>query len=354
MRFTHYHFNPTVTRVLLLLLCATVCLPSPVSARDGDDWVLVERFKDQEKKAKQGDANAMYEIGRMYERGRGIEQDLPKAVAWYERAISKDQNDARAHLGVMYFEGIGVKRDLKKAGDMILPAAKGGNPTAQFYLARMYEQGEGVNRDINQAMLWYKKAADGGHYQAVARLKALNNTKLDSAPVSQLAETPEVNTPPRAVAPTPKPAKTQQIESPARALLHAVLNTKWERNGKAPAFIPSANSTCTEKPKQVINCLSGQEQRNTGDALITYITEATLFDFNNKDQFHVEYSNTVLKVEKIERPSLTDEPTAARAAPMVKLGKQSNVHKLRCEMESVDKLVCVKNNSTTQNFTRVK
>ena len=166
--------------------------------------------------------------------------------------------------------------------------------------------------------------------------------------------TAEVRTPPpRAAAATPA-AKSRQIESPARALLHTVLNTKWERNGKASAFLPSANSTCTEKPKQVINCLSGQEQRNTGDALITYITEATLSDFNNKDQFHVEYSNTVLKVEKIERPSLTDDPTPARAAPMIKLGKQCNVHQLRCEMESIDKLVCVKNNSTTQTFTRVK
>lgn len=349
MIFTHNRLTCTVASGLLLLCCTLVFSSTLVLARDGDDWVLVERFNDQEKKAKNGDANAMYEVGRMYERGRGTEQDLPKAVAWYEKAINSGQNDARAHLGVLYYEGTGVNRDVKKATELIVPAAKGGNPTAHFYLARMYEQGEGVSRDLNQAMLWYKKAADGGHYQAVAQLKALNN----NVPVSQLAEPGEVKTPTTAAKPAQRPAKPRQIDSPARALYQAVFSVKWERQGKAVSFLPSANTTCTEKPNLTLNCLSGEEKRNTGDALITYVTDATLTAFNNKDQFEVEYSNSVLKVESVERPTPGDAPAVSRA-PNVKLGKQHAVHKLQCEMESVDKLVCVKNNNTTQTFTRVK
>ncbi|MBI1422480.1 MAG: hypothetical protein GC149_03365 [Gammaproteobacteria bacterium] len=329
---------PKILRAVSLFALAA-CLYTPVlsQARDGDDWVLVERYQSQLKLAQGGNADAMYEVARMYERGRGTEPSMAKAIDWYERAMSKGQNNARAHLGVLYFEGEGVKRDVKKAIDLLSPAANAGNPTAQYYLGYIYEQGEGLHRDANQAMLWYRKAANGGNYLAVARLNSLE--RASSATTTTKRSEP-VN--------APRPA-----DSPATVLLQTVMNTKWQRNGRPTGFLPSSNSTCNQT-NRVITCQSGEQKRNTGDAVITYVTESTLSGFTNSDQFKATYYNNVHKVDVVERPSLDGETPVKRRPPNIKLGKQSLEHKLSCELESVDKMVCIKDNSITEIYTRGK
>ena len=329
-----------IVRAVLLTLALTTCnalfFSIPCQARNGDDWVLVERFQSQMKLAQAGNASAMFEVGRMYELGRGTEPSIQKAIQWYEHATQKGQNNARAQLGVIYFEGSSVKRDLNKAARLLDAAAKAGSATAQFYLGQMYERGEGMPQNLNLAMRWYKKAADNGHYLAVARLKTLEHTQTSSRQTSTAA------------------APVRRSESPATVLLKTVMNTKWQRNGRPTGFLPSANSTCAEKPHQVVTCQSGEQQRNVGDAIITYVTEATLSGFTNSDQFLVRYYNNVHKVQPVSRPSLDDEDTTPRAPPNIKLGKQSMVHKVRCELQSIDKLVCVKDNNRTDTYTRVK
>lgn len=337
---------------LLSLISSAIFQPAVCQARGGDDWVLVDRYNAQQKLANAGDPQAMYEVARMYELGRGTELDMQKAVQWYERALAKGQNDARAHLGVMYFEGSGVKRDLKRAVSLIQPAAENGNPTAQYYMGHMYEQGEGLRRDLNQAMFWYKKASVSGHYLAVARLKALENTGPSN--LSPLREEP-VQTATRANPPPHPVQKRAQPDSPAKVLLQTVLDTKWERNGRPASYLPSTNSTCTAQAGKLISCQSGEERRKTFDAAITYVTEATLAGFNNSDQFTVNYNNNIHKIEPIARPSLDGDTPVAKAAPAnLKLGKQTVVHKLRCELQSVDKLFCVQDNNVSLTFTRVK
>lgn len=323
---------------ILLFVATALFYPVPSLARNGDDWVLVKRFQAQQKQAQAGNAAAMYEVGRMYELGRGTEPNMTKAIQWYERALQKGQNNARAHLGVMYFDGSGVKRNLKRAVSLLEPAARAGSPTAQYYLGRMYERGEGLRRDPNQASYWYKKAADSGYYMAVARLKELESN-LTSRPRPQTAT---------------RPSRPVQNESPATILLQTVMNAKWQRNGRPSGFLPSANSTCKRNSTRVVTCQSGEQQRNTGDAIITYVTEATLYGFNNADQFEVKYANNVHKVQPVARPSIDGETPVVRAPPNIKLGRQSLVHKLLCEMQTVDKLVCVKDNNMTDTYSRAK
>jgi hypothetical protein len=325
-------------RAIFLIVATTLFYPLSGLARNGDDWVLVQRFQSQQKQAQAGNAAAMYEVGRMYELGRGTEPNMSKAIQWYERALKKGQNNARAHLGILYFEGTGVNRDRKRAVSLLQPAAQAGSPTAQYYLGRMYEQGEGLRRDPNQAIYWYKKAADSGYYMAVARLKDLEKHRSSRT---------------RARA-TPQTARPKQNESPATILLQTVVNAKWQRNGRPAGFLPSVNSSCKRKSELVVNCQSGEQQRNIGDAIITYVTEATLYDFNNADQFEVKYSNNVHKIQPVARPSIDGETPAVRAPPNIKLGRQALVHKLLCEMQTVDKLVCVKDNNRTDTYSRVK
>lgn len=44
--------------------------------------------------AEQGDVEAMYQIGNCYQNGEGVEQDIEKAVEWWQRAAKEGHKKA--------------------------------------------------------------------------------------------------------------------------------------------------------------------------------------------------------------------------------------------------------------------
>jgi TPR repeat protein len=65
--------------------------------------------------AHQGDPNAQYRLGLMYERGQSVPQDSAEAAAWYRRAADQGLKTAQWTLGSMYQIGSGVEQDYVKA-----------------------------------------------------------------------------------------------------------------------------------------------------------------------------------------------------------------------------------------------
>ncbi len=65
--------------------------------------------------AEQGDADAQYNLGFMYDKGEGVPQDDAEAVKWYRKAAAQGQAVAQGNLGVMYRDGHGVPRDYVQA-----------------------------------------------------------------------------------------------------------------------------------------------------------------------------------------------------------------------------------------------
>ena len=61
--------------------------------------------------AKQGNAQAQYNLGVMYHRGLGVPQDYREAVRWFRKAAEQGSADAQGNLGVMYGNGKGVTQD---------------------------------------------------------------------------------------------------------------------------------------------------------------------------------------------------------------------------------------------------
>ena len=61
--------------------------------------------------AKQGDADAQFSLGVMYEKGEGVARDNKAAVKWYTLAAEQGLADAQFNLGVMYANGTGVIKD---------------------------------------------------------------------------------------------------------------------------------------------------------------------------------------------------------------------------------------------------
>jgi uncharacterized protein len=62
-----------------------------------------------------GDAEAMTNVGEIYERGMGVPPDYTIAASWYQKAADKGYSRALFNLGTMYEQGLGVPQDQLKA-----------------------------------------------------------------------------------------------------------------------------------------------------------------------------------------------------------------------------------------------
>lgn len=330
------------------ILSVSILLVPLVSAHafDGEDWVLVKYFNDKMAEANKGDDMAMFNVGQLYERGRGTKTDLVEAINWYKRATDKGNNYARARLGVMYYEGVGVTKDVNKAQELIQEAAKAEVPAAEYYLGVMYENGDGVKASRDKAKYWYELAIKHGSYRAKSRLQALEKGYIN---IGHKSTTNNKKA---------KPASAKVNLS--SALRDAVLDGNWQRNELAAGFLPSAITSCTKLKNNVIRCMSQKQERSTGDRVITYVTASTLSDFNSRDQFKVQYQNTILTSAKKGNVIVAEDDegdyavAASNAAPGAGLGKQKTVHKLECEMEEANKLVCLKNRALRMTYTNKK
>lgn len=91
-------------------------------AREAARWLYMA--------AKQGQREAQYNLGLMYERGHGVPKDDKAAAAWYSRAAAQDQPEALARLGHFFRTGTGVAKNIPRATLLLYGAAMGGNEEA--------------------------------------------------------------------------------------------------------------------------------------------------------------------------------------------------------------------------------
>ena len=85
--------------------------------------------------ATEGDARSQVLLGRCYENGLGVPQDLATAFKWY--MLAAEQNDAEAQTLVAYMlrSGAGVPRDTSGYLQWMQRAAQSGYAEAQFNMA---------------------------------------------------------------------------------------------------------------------------------------------------------------------------------------------------------------------------
>ena len=113
--------------------------------------------------AERGNADAMNDIGVMYEKGQGVTKDYAEAVKWYRKAAEQGLDWGQNNLGYMYRYGYGVTKDYEEAVKWYRKAAEQGLAMGQSNLGTMYEMGYGVTKDYEEAVKWYRKAAEQGN-----------------------------------------------------------------------------------------------------------------------------------------------------------------------------------------------
>ena len=109
--------------------------------------------------ADQGNADAQFHLGVMYNDGQGVPQDYAEALRWYRLAAAQGYAGAQYNLGSMYNTGRGVPQDYAEVLRWYRLAAAQGHAGAQNNLGFMYSDGRGVPQDYVQAHKWYNLAA---------------------------------------------------------------------------------------------------------------------------------------------------------------------------------------------------
>lgn len=114
-----------------------------------------------------GNARAQVLLGRCYENGLGVKQDLAVAAQWYQLAAEQNDSEAQVLLAYCYEVGAGVPRDFRAMVDLMTRAARAGNAEAQFNLALYYSRGlYQTAKDQKESFRWAKLSADQGYAQA--------------------------------------------------------------------------------------------------------------------------------------------------------------------------------------------
>ena len=134
--------------------------------------------------AQQGDADAQYNFGVMYERGEGIAKDEAEAVRWYTQAAAQGNADAQYNLGIMYSQGRGVAKDEAEAVRWYRKAAAQGDAGAQKNLDLLAAQGRGISPVSTPNQGQHRRALVIGN--AAYPTKPLTNTVNDASDLATL------------------------------------------------------------------------------------------------------------------------------------------------------------------------
>lgn len=123
--------------------------------------------------AKQGDDIGYFNLGLIYEQGKGIPVDYAQARELYQKSSELGHKQSMTQLGGLYVEGLGGPSDQQQAAVLYKKAAALGDSEAANRLGALSEAGNGISLDYHQAAQYYKKAAKEGNDDAKLALARL-------------------------------------------------------------------------------------------------------------------------------------------------------------------------------------
>lgn len=199
-----------------------------------DEWLPLAEDKDPA---------AMRNLGHLYRRGLGVEQDFVKALDWYKRAAEMGFDRAQANVGTMYLKGQGVAQDYVKAAEWFTKAARNGHMIAQYNLGVMHEYGKGVEKSKTKALAWYNLAAKAGHKQALNKLSIL----VAGEPDVQVKETEKSASVAKAPKPQPKPVPNPTVKKEVKPT-PAPVAPKVAKTEEKPAVAQNPEPKAAQEP----------------------------------------------------------------------------------------------------------
>ena len=194
--------------------------------------------------ARQGDADAQFNLGQAYKLGRGVPMNLATALEWYRKAAVQGHARAEDNCGLLLFQ----QNRRAEAMPYLRRSAMRGEPRAQYLVGAALFNGDLMQRDwINAYALMSLAAASGlpqaasalaqmdSHVtedqrrQGIALAQAMTGTQKEQADVPASAA-PAKTAPPRRPMPTPvkqAPVPPSVPASPPATAVPAGQDSGW-------------------------------------------------------------------------------------------------------------------------------
>lgn len=132
----------TLPGLLATLPCASA--PSQQSAASASSVAALES------RAEAGDAVAQYDLAVEHLRSNPAAPDYNSAIKWLSASAAQGNVDAEFLLGYLYEHGEGTERNYAKAAGNYQAAAGKGHAAAANNLASLYHRGMGVQKDLRK------------------------------------------------------------------------------------------------------------------------------------------------------------------------------------------------------------
>ena len=117
-----------------------------------------------QKKATDGDGEAMYETAIAFLEGRGTSQDKEKAKMWLQKGADAKNPRCMMRLAVMSLE---QKKEIEKSIETLLKIGEAAHAEAFFALGNVYRKGEVVPAAENKAKEYFEKSAAMGYWSGI-------------------------------------------------------------------------------------------------------------------------------------------------------------------------------------------
>jgi TPR repeat protein len=193
--------------VVLGGICSALLVSAPVAA-ESDSTVshkLVQQVEAWQQSAREGDADALFNLGQYFRKGIGIEPDLEQARHFYQQAAELGHAGAQLNLGTLYYF-VSAEPDLEKVRYWWQQAAEQGEPSAQYQLAILLLKLPEPQPEVS--LMWMNRAHAQGYppaSKALTHLKAaypqLVESRITEMPVVAKPESePELKQAPAVVA----------------------------------------------------------------------------------------------------------------------------------------------------------
>ncbi|MEQ9506096.1 MAG: peptidoglycan-binding protein [Hyphomonas sp.] len=147
--------------------------------------------------SQKGVAPAQYELGKLYERGQGVDKDMIEARSLIQKAAEAGHVGAMYDYALFLAEGEGGPASETEAVGWFEQAAQRGLVDAQYNLGVVHAEGIGTPKDLAKALLWFEiaaKSGDTGAEQEVANLRT-RVTMTESLDASDQANRWKATTP---------------------------------------------------------------------------------------------------------------------------------------------------------------
>lgn len=166
------------TPAVFIVACTLVWCVRAEPLQDAIDSILRKDYPAAvrllEPLARAGNPQAQARLGLLYYHGHGVRESDAMALQWFDRAARQGLADAQYQLGNMYAYGLaGLPADVdgaRLAAQWYFEAARQRHAEAQYALGILFLTGSGVEQSATEAQRWIEQAAAQGHADAKAYL----------------------------------------------------------------------------------------------------------------------------------------------------------------------------------------